>query len=143
MAAKTPFALFATADEITFAVRILPPGARYGNRNVLTNDHNEPLIEFYDTRWADDGRYVADQADPTHVLRSAPGFGPLGQFVSRYCASDLLKMDDTGTRFSLGRTGLCLDGGVAAWKVDAATMRTVCTWVAKTLADQPTLMHKG
>lgn len=143
MAAKTPFSVFTNSKGVPFAVRIVPPAARYGRNNVLTNDNAEPLIEFYDMRWADDGKYVSDPADRSDVVRSAPGFGPLGQFVSRYRASTLLAPGDSGTRYALGQSGLNLDVGVPEWSLDAYTMREVCIWVATTLANQPTLMHKG
>lgn len=101
----------------TFAVRLLPHGARYGLRNSVVNDKGT-LVEFYDTTFADDGPGAGD------------GFGPLGQFVSRYFAATLLGMD----RYSNVRRGegLCLDGGnPQVWSIDGATMGQVTDWITR------------
>ena len=47
-----------------------------------------------------------------------------GQYVSGYYVSTLL--DDYG---SLCERGLCLDGGVSAWSIDPASMRSVLDWL--------------
>lgn len=70
-------------------------------------------MEFYNTTNADD--YPRDQ-----------GFGPLGQFVSRYFVAEF--RDDAD--YSSGRRGLCLYGDNAeVWSIDAATMRRVVAWL--------------
>ncbi len=56
------------------------------------------LVEFYDGKYADAGT-----------------FGPLGQFVSRYYISTLNKHPHPH--------GLCLDGGVAVWRIGPDAMR--------------------
>jgi hypothetical protein len=88
----------------TFTVRLLATGDAYGRTNALTAD--KPLVEFYDT--------------------SVQGFGPRGQFVSRYYVTSILGTDGYGS----GTGGLDLDGGVPEWDVDAAAMATVRTWLA-------------
>jgi hypothetical protein len=81
-----------------FTVVLLRRGDKYGLRNCLTHDKPEPMVEFYDVRQA-----------------SNPGFSPIGQFVSRYNASTLLAGDRN--------RGLCLDGGVPSWSINACAFR--------------------
>lgn len=88
-----------TNDEgRTFLVRAVRKGERYGLDDCLTHDEADPLIEFYDL-----------SADPKK-------FGERGQFVSRYYASTLAKRDGLG---------LCLDGGIPEWSIDAEAMKPV------------------
>lgn len=82
-----------TVDK--FNVRIVNTGDKYGRDFCLTHTKDEPLVEFYDTRYP-------------HTQ--------FGQFVSRYYIDTLLERD-TG--------GLCLDGGVPSWTVSAEDMATV------------------
>lgn len=81
-----------------FFVRVVFKGDRYGMDDCLTYDKADPMIEFYDRTYAGE-----------------PGFGPRGQFVSRYNSRNL--MDVTG--------GLILDGGVNEWRLDAEAVRPV------------------
>lgn len=90
----------------TFNVRVILKGERYGLDDCLVHRDADPLIEFYDARYA-----------------GSKGFGPLGQHVTSYHASTLT--DVTG--------GLMLNGGVPEWTVDAAAMRPVVE-MAKALA---------
>lgn len=55
--------------HITWAVRIVRNGDHYGRHNCLVHECNDPLVEFYDTRYL-------------HT--------DLGQFVSRYSATTFL-----------------------------------------------------
>ena len=88
-------------DGLTFTVRRVEFSDSYGRKFVLRHMKHDPLIEFYDTR------HAFDLDEQGRVL---------GQFVSRYYASTLLA----------GRkTGLNLDGRVAAWSVDKAAMDIV------------------
>ncbi len=80
-----------------FLVRIVNLGDRYGLDDCLTHDDADPLIEFYD-------------------LSYTKGFGPRGQFVSRYCAHTLA---------GHGGRGLNLDGGEPVWQIDAAALAPV------------------
>jgi len=82
----------------SFLVRVVENGERYGLNDKLVHVDREPLLEFYDQKYAGD-----------------PRFGDRGQFVSRYYAHTLAG----------GCSGLDLDFGVAAWKVDAAAMVAV------------------
>ena len=68
-----------------------------------TSGYSGSLIRFYDTGFPVE-RY--------------------GQYVSGYYVSTLL--DDYG---SLCERGLCLDGGVSAWSIDPASMRSVLDWL--------------
>jgi hypothetical protein len=86
-------------------VRIVRKGEKYGLNRCLTNDRDDPLVEFYDSR------------------QSVENFGELGQFVSRYYLHTL-----THSKHPPG-TGLCLDGGVPAWDVDGPTYIQVWLWL--------------
>lgn len=94
-----------------FTVRFLATGDAYGRTNSLTAD--KPLVEFFDATYADE-----------------KAFGPLGQFVSRYYVASLLGTDGYGR----GTGGLDLNGGVPVWKVDAAAMATVRTWLTEQIS---------
>jgi hypothetical protein len=87
-----------TVDK--FNVRILRAGDRYGRDFCLTHDKDEPLVEFYDSRYP-------------HC--------DYGQFVSRYYVSTILGTDGYGR----GEGGLILHGGVPAWTVSKEDMDTV------------------
>lgn len=86
----------------TFTVRLVQKGTRYGLKHCLTHDKDEPMVEFYD---AD---YDFDRDDEGNVL---------GQFVTRYYLKTLLD--------KAPGTGLCLDGGVPVWSIDARAFAAV------------------
>lgn len=98
---------------VRFNVRILRDGDRYGLNDCLVVgseasvklEGHGPFVEFYDSRYP-------------HT--------PIGQFVSRYGVDTILGTDGYGT----GRGGLDLMGYVPAWKIDAAAMAVVRTWLA-------------
>lgn len=117
MAMKTPFRLFTDTTGRTWAVRFLPIGARYGRDRKLTVD--APTVEFYDTAYADDGTFQRG------------GFGPLGQFVQRYDVATILGHDNYSSHTPGEASGLVLDGGVPAWRIDAETMTRVREWLAE------------
>jgi hypothetical protein len=71
------------------------------------DDDGRWRIKFYDDRFKGDG------FDPV-----------LGQFVTEYYVETLMKDVER-----LTRTGLCLDGGVADWLVDADQMQKVIDFV--------------
>lgn len=87
------------ANGREFFVRTVMKGDRYGLDDKLVHEKDEPMIEFYDWKYA-----------------NQKTFGPRGQFVSRYGLSTLRKM---------GSGGICLDGGIPEWSVDAGAMRAV------------------
>ena len=90
-----------TVTGIPFTMRLVRKGDGYGRGLGITHDKDEPLVEFYDARYACD--------------RSEERGGEYGQFVSRYYVKTLRN----------GQTplqGLNLDGGVDAWTIDAAGM---------------------
>ena len=100
--------VFTVKDEISqipFNVRIVGVGEKYGLNGVLTNDSDQPLVEFYDTRHTD--------RDPTTKH--------LGQFTgARYFVETLLESSNNDC-------GLCLHGGVPSWALSAATYQEVKT----------------
>ena len=89
------------ADRLTWAVRIVQKGELYGLRNCLMHVKEEPLVEFYDTRFPH-----------TH----------LGQFVSRYPISTMIGTHPYGH-------GLCLDGGVPDWTISDACFGKIQDWL--------------
>jgi hypothetical protein len=105
---ETPDHLFVTnEDGITFAVRLVQKGDRYGLHGCLTHDIDKPdgpLVEFYDTRYDHNSDWLEEFK---------------GQFVSRYYAETLLGHDG----------GLCLDGGVSDWHVSAGNMIQIKKWL--------------
>lgn len=80
---------------ITFTVRIVKEGEKYGLNNCLTHDEREPLIELYDTRY-----------DHT----------PFGQFVQRYYADTFATI-----RFP----ALALDTDYSDWTLDGDALQRV------------------
>lgn len=103
-----------------WTVRLVRPGDRYGSRlqlvhgNERTSLGSEPLIEFFDGRYANDPRFV--KIDPENA--------PFGQFVSRYYVDTLLK-----SRRTRETHGLDLQSDVPAWKVSSDGMRDVYHWL--------------
>jgi len=91
-------------------VRFVRKGNRYGLDLCKTHEEVEPMVEFYDRKFA--GR----------------GFPDEGQFVRPYCLSTLLKRRG-------GR--LHLDGSSEAWCISAdgmrEAMRHVAVWQAWTI----------
>lgn len=86
-----------------YNLHLVRPGERYGRNDVLINEYDDILVEFYDADFA-----------------GTPNFGPLGQFVSRY----LLRTLDRN-RGSLMLYGLDLQGDVAKWKLTPDQVREV------------------
>lgn len=116
----TDMPTFYGRDLRPWRLRLVRLGDRYGRDDCLVHEQNphhkvdaDPLVEFYD------------------ASQSVAKFGPRGQFVSRYYASTLLA-GRGGWRSgeNRGRGGLCLDGSVEGWNVDAAVMTQVCRWLA-------------
>lgn len=86
---------------IVWTLRLVPVGGLYGLNNQLVNETGKAQIEFYDFR---------------HKFNTSPSGDMLGQFVSRYYVD---------TIFGRCPNGLCLDGGISAWNLDAESMRLV------------------
>lgn len=87
-----------TTPGVTFNVRHVKPGDRYGRDLCLINKDND-LIEFYDARFP-------------HT--------PLGQFVSRYNLDTLM---EDGEKWR--SQGLCLDMDIPDWNVSVEGMTQV------------------
>lgn len=88
------------SNNIPFNIKIIFQNDHYGLDNCLTYKRYEPMIEFYDARYP-------------HTEN--------GQFVSRYYITTLLEGNDN--------RGLCLDGGIPDWNIDAQAMNTVKEWL--------------
>ena len=82
---------------MNFNIRVVFEGDRYGRNLCLTHKESEPMVEFYD----------ADHK-----------FTEWGQFVSRYCLSTIVNGEKR-----LCENGLCLDGGVPAWRLTGDQMK--------------------
>ncbi len=77
------------------------------NVQLTADAQGHALVKFYDDRF------------------KTKGFHPtLGQFVSAYYATTLAKDAN-----NLERRGLCLDGGVDDWRVDADQMQAVMRFI--------------
>ena len=85
-------------------IKILRKGDKYGRSNCLTHEDERPLVEFYDAL------YGPEQ-----------GFDEEGQFVGRYYVETILGEDGYGSCAG----GLCLDGGIPCWNIDAVSMNLV------------------
>ena len=80
-------------NNVPFNSRIVRKGEAYGRNMCLTHDGDEPLVEFYDARYAFD---------------KSPEGKTLGQFVSRYYVSTVENSD-----------GINLEGRIDDWFVTA------------------------
>ena len=96
-----------------FNVRIVQEGESYGRNFCLVHDEADALVEFYDPKYT-------------------KGFGPDGQFVSRYYIYTLLGHEP-------GRVGLCLDGGIPEWSISPQGVREVQRYLRGFLAEQAIL----
>jgi hypothetical protein len=90
-------------------VKIVRQGETFGQKGCLVHDRDEPLVEFYDARYA-----------------GKEGFDPEGQFISRYYVGTILERP---------HTGLDLYGGEPQWKVCADDMELVKLWLRQRLAN--------
>lgn len=81
------------SNGLKLNVRLVMKGDLYGHENCHTHDNEEPLVEFYDSR---------------HMHTPL-----LGQFISRYNLSTVLKAKD----------GITLEGGVPDWVIDGKALR--------------------
>lgn len=101
--------LIAGVTGAPFLARVVFKGDGYGawdeGQWALHHKKEEPLIEFFDTRYQ---------------------FTPYGQFVSRYYVSTLLENDD-----SRRTPGLNLYGGEPDWSIDGKAMNKVRDWLAQ------------
>lgn len=90
-----------------WGVKLVPPGATYGDKNNLTNTSGKTLVEFYDR-----------SQDATLF--------PGGQFVSRYYADTLLGRDGWGGACT---GGLSLYADIPEWTVKGEDMRPILAWL--------------
>lgn len=111
-----PTATFTADHGITFRVRLVRQGERYGAEHCLVHDQPDPLVEFYDTRYLFDYDFHGPKADA--IAAKAP---VLGQFISRYHLSTL--------REERGPRGLVLYGGCPSWCIEADTLAQIHHWL--------------
>ncbi|MGU4699058.1 hypothetical protein K6L09_20545 [Burkholderia cepacia] len=90
------------SNGITFNVRLVEQGDSYGKDNCMIHEKEDPLVEFYDSRYK-------------------KGFNEHGQFVSRYYLSTLTEPGRTG--------GLQLEGGIPEWSISNEGMQQVKDWL--------------
>lgn len=99
--------VFTNSAGREWTVRVVDVGDSYGRNDCLIHDGDfcdEPMIEFYDRTYAGDD------------------FGPRGQFVSRYYASDLFDERTAGY-------GIDLQGDAPDWEIDGETLSRIYDWV--------------
>ena len=95
-------------NGLRFNLRAIFKGDKYGLNDCLINEE-QLLIEFYDDRYK-------------HTEH--------GQFVSRYYAETLLGNEyEWHERIGTDGHGLCLDGGVKDWAIDALSCEMVLRWI--------------
>ena len=91
-------------------VRIVRQNDRYGLNDCLVHEESDPLIEFYDNNYKNDGEWKR------------------GQFVSRYCAQTLFEDCYNGYKW-----GLQLYGEVPEWYVSPHEMTAIYRWLREQL----------
>ena len=106
--ANAPIFLFETAQGVPMTVVVYRAGEaiQTGRDRQYINTAGQSVAAFYDRRYC-----------------QSPFHPEYGQFISEYYVSDLC----TGQT----RTGLCLQGGVDAWTIDAATMQDVVAFLER------------
>lgn len=117
----SPTFTFTAANGTPFLVRLVRQGDPYGAEMRLVHDETYPEVEFYDTRYPFAYDFVGTKEEAI-----AAGAPVLGQFTAgRYYVHTLRE-----TRALHGRdTGLALNGSIAAWIVDPASMHAVHAWL--------------
>ena len=103
-------------QDVTFHVRIVREGDKWGRDDCLTWDDERPAVEFYDAT-----------ADPAK-------FGPRGQFVSHYFLETILEGHPD--------FGIDLHHGVIRWSITGRNKQQVIEWATRQLelchcGDQP------
>ncbi len=99
--------VFTDSSNRSFTVRIVNNGEKYGRDLCLTHNDDEPLVEFYDVRYAYD-------KDENGIV--------LGQFVSRYYRDSVLKCASS-------QRGINLDGGEPSWRIGADAIVAIGQWL--------------
>lgn len=99
--------VFTDSSNRSFNVRFVNKGDKYGRNLCLTNDQDEPLVEFYDVR------YAHDKDENGRVL---------GQFVSRYNRSTVLEC-------AAGNRGINLHGDEPSWRIGADAIVAIGQWL--------------
>ncbi len=119
---------FTAANGVPFLCRLVNQGDPYGADFCLTHHDPIPAVEFYDARYPFCHEFVGTKEEAI-----AAGAPVLGQFVTRYMVSTLMdhRLHPTA--------GLCLNGGIPAWCVDANSMAKVNAWMDQ--LTQPHVSH--
>jgi len=114
---KEIFEVTSTITNITFRIKLVLRGERHGLRDCLVHDQDDPLVEFFDSRY-DNSKFALG----------------LGQFISSYYLTTLLGLSQFGPGQHQRGLGLDLQGGVPDWRVDGRSMNQVLVWAIKTIA---------
>ena len=97
------------SKDITFNVRIILKGDKYGIRHFLTHEEDKPLVEFFDARY--------DVTEDENGKKMG-----IGQFISRYYLKTLQEREPAG---------LDLCGDVTAWEVSKKNMDKILEYAEK------------
>lgn len=111
--------VFRDASNRSFTVRVVNKGDKYGRNLCLTHDEDQPLVEFYDVR------YAHDKDENGRVL---------GQFVSRYYMKTVLEC-------AAGNRGINLHGGEPSWKIGAEAIVAIGEWIKLLTAERAETAH--
>jgi hypothetical protein len=112
-------------EDVTMDLQIVnDEGVRFLVRRAGWNDRHGAVLEIYDLTRAGKGR-----------------LGPDGQFVAGYHADTFgvpspLPLSPAGARGASEEGGLQLRYGVPAWRISAANVQEVRTWIASAPAAQ-------
>jgi hypothetical protein len=99
--------------KIPFTVTVIFKGEKHGLNDCLTHENEIPLVEFFDARY-------------NHTQ--------YGQFTGgSYFATTLLGLDGYGGTEIGQYKGLCLDGDIPQWYIDAGTCKLIATWLKNVL----------
>lgn len=114
-----------------FRVRLVRPGERHGAEMCLTNNDDEPLVEFYDTRYPH--AYDFAGTKEAAIAANAP---ILGQYIAGYRLSTLRESRHL-------QAGLCLHGGVPGWIISPSSLASVHDWLDTVAPTAPAIIQSA
>jgi hypothetical protein len=112
-----------------FRVRLVRRGERHGAEMCLTHSQDEPLVEFYDTRYPHTYDFVG--AKEAAIAANAP---VLGQYIASYRLSTLRESRHL-------HAGLCLHGGVPGWLISPSSLANVHDWLDTVAPTTPAIIQ--
>jgi hypothetical protein len=96
---------FINDQQIPMFVKLVLKGEQYGHNNCLTHGRDDPLVEFYSTKFQVDG-----------------------YFISRYSLS-MLRGENPICRGNIRNKGICLQGDMREYDIDQCAAEMVMRWL--------------